>query len=288
MSSLTDIEKRYLEKLLGMQSGYVLDYTDVTYAEFFGRYKIDIHNRKYQTYGTSKANKMRAFWEQETDADVAGILSEMLDAYEADCELNSREMESSVLEKCRGIVARLSGKAPPAAGETEENFLNTEFTISNVNKLPVESQVAIIIESRLDEARKALITGAYLSVIFQCGSTLEGALLGAAQRNPEPFNRSPLSPKDAGGKVRRFHEWTLSQLIDTSCDIQLIKLDVKKFSHGLRDFRNYIHPYEQMTSGFTPDEHTAKVCFQVLKAALASLTGDRQPYVSKKVHIWNC
>jgi len=27
MSSLTDVEKRYLEKLLGMQSGYVLDYS---------------------------------------------------------------------------------------------------------------------------------------------------------------------------------------------------------------------------------------------------------------------
>lgn len=30
-----------------------------------------------------------------------------------------------------------------------------------------------------------------------------------------------------------------------------------------------------MTSGFTPDEHTAKVCFQVLKAALANLAGER-------------
>ncbi|WP_294535684.1 hypothetical protein [uncultured Rhodoblastus sp.] len=55
----------------------------------------------------------------------------------------------------------------------------------------------------------------------------------------------------------------------------LLKRDVKKFSHGLRDFRNYIHPYEQMVSGFSPDEHTAKVCFKVLKAALASVAGER-------------
>ena len=51
--------------------------------------------------------------------------------------------------------------------------------------------------------------------------------------------------------------------------------DVQKFSHGLRDFRNYIHPYQQMASGFKPDEHTAKVCFQVLKAALADVSGER-------------
>lgn len=275
MSSLADIEKRYLEKLLGMQSGYVLDYTDATYAEFFNRHEVDIHSHKYQTYGTSKAKKMRAFWEQEADTVVAPILSEMLDSYEADCDLNSRQVDSSILQKCRDIVARLAGKATSVTSETVESFLDREFAISNVSKLPVESQVAIIIEARLDEARKALNAGAHLSVIFLCGSALEGALLGAAQRTPEIFNKSPLSPKDSNGKVRPFHEWTLAQLIDTASDIGLIKLDVKKFSHGLRDFRNYIHPYQQMVSGFMPDEHTAKVCFQVLKAAIASLTGDR-------------
>ena len=55
----------------------------------------------------------------------------------------------------------------------------------------------------------------------------------------------------------------------------MIGLDIKKFSHGLRDFRNYIHSYQQMISGFNPDEHTVKLCFQVLKAALASLAGER-------------
>ena len=29
-------------------------------------------------------------------------------------------------------------------------------------------------------------------------------------------------------------------------------------------------------SDFSPDEHTANVCFQVLKAALASVAGERQ------------
>lgn len=73
MSSLTDIEKRYLEKILGMQTGWVLDYKDTNYGEFFGRYKIHIHGPKYQKYGTSKAKKMRAFWELESDALVGTV-----------------------------------------------------------------------------------------------------------------------------------------------------------------------------------------------------------------------
>lgn len=275
MSSLTDIDKRYLERLFNMQTGYVLDYSDSTYRQFFARHNVDIHGPKYQIYGTSKAKKMRAFWEREPDALVGQVLSEMLDSYEADCDLNGRDLNTDVLKKCRAIVARLSGNAPANDSESVDSFLHKEFTIPNIHKLPIDAQVAAIVENRLTEARSALGSGAYLSVIFLCGSVLEGVLLGAAQQNPEKFNRSPTSPKDAQGKVKPLHDWSLAQLIDTACDIQLLKLDVKKFSHGLRDFRNYIHPYEQMISGFTPDEHTAKVCLQVLKAALASLAGER-------------
>lgn len=275
MSSLTDIEKRYLEKLLGMQSGYVLDYSDATFGEFFNRHRINIHGRKYQTYGTSKAKKMRAFWEQEPDKVVSPVLLEMLDSYQANCELNGREIDSVVLERCRSIAARLSGRKTETTTEAVESFLEKEYTIPNIRALPVEPQVASVIEARLKEARTALGAKAYLSVIFLCGSVLEGVLLGVAQNSPEQFNRSRASAKDSQGKVKPFHEWSLAQLIDVACEVHLLKLDVKKFSHGLRDFRNYIHPYEQMVSGFTPDEHTAKVCFQVLKAALASLAGER-------------
>src|SRR5690606_41421611 len=58
-------------------SGYVLDYSDATYGEFFSRYKIDIHSHRYQIYGTSKAKKMRAFWELEPDYVVAPVLAEI-------------------------------------------------------------------------------------------------------------------------------------------------------------------------------------------------------------------
>ena len=275
MSSLTSIDKRYFEKILGMASGYVLDFTDATFEEFFARYKVDIHGKKFQTYGTSKAKKMRAFWEQESDQKVATVLDELLASHEADCELNDRTLDDGLLKKCRVIIARLSGKEVVDKDEIEVDFLDKEFTIPNIHLLPVEAQVATIIEARLEEARKALKAKAHLSVIFLCGSILEGVLLGTAQQNPARFNQSKVSPKDGSGKVKQFHEWSLAQFINAACDVGFLKLDIQKFSHGLRDFRNYIHPYQQMTSGFTPDEHTAKVCFQVLKAALASLAGER-------------
>ncbi|MEE2920428.1 MAG: hypothetical protein VYC38_01585 [Pseudomonadota bacterium] len=276
MSSLTEVDKRYLEKILGMGSGWVLDYSDATYGEFFARHGVDIHSSRFQTYGTSKAKKMRSFWEQEDDVLVGKVLSEMLDGYEADCDLNDREFDSKLLERARSIVRRLSGTPVEAkAAQTEDAFLDREFAIPNIRTLPIDPHAVAIIEGRLSEARTALSAGANLSVIFLCGSVLEGVLLGAAQQDPAKFNRAQSSPKAADGSVKKFHEWSLAQFIDTACEVGLLKPDVKTFGHGLRDFRNYIHPYEQMISGFLPDEHTAKVCFQVLKAALASVAGER-------------
>ena len=139
MSSLTDIDKRYLEKILNMGSGYVLDYTDATFDGFFARHGVSIHGQKYQTYGTSKDKKLRSFWEQEPDTLVGQALSEMLDSYEAACDLDGEEVDGTVLEKARGVVARLLGKPQKTKPKnTVKDFLYQEFTIPNIQKLPVE------------------------------------------------------------------------------------------------------------------------------------------------------
>ena len=277
MSTLTEVDKRYLEKTLGMEGGYLLDYNDMTFGQFFNRHRVDIHGTKYQNYGTSKAKKMRVFWETERDFLVGKVLAEMLDVYQANCKLNNKEIDIVVLQESQKCVARLlGGTQPERSSKPDDDFLIREFSIPNIQKLPIEAAAVPIIESRLDEARIALKAGAHLSVIFLCGSVLEAVLLGAAQKEPARFNRAAASPKTSDGKVKNFPEWGLAQFIDVACEIDLLKPDVKKFSHGLRDFRNYIHPYEQMVSRFTPDEHTAKLCFQVLKAALASVAGERK------------
>lgn len=277
MSNLSDNEKRYFEKLLGMGCGYVLDYSDATFGEFFTSHGVDIHGQKYQIYGTSKAKKLRAFWEQDSDIVVGNVLSEMLDSYKTNCDLNSQTFDKTGYNAAKNIVARLSGKPTnEITGNETDNFLHRKFIIPNIQSLPIKAEVVPIIEKRLEEAQKALGAKAYLSVIFLCGSILEGVLLGYAQKNPANLNQTSTSPKGNNGKVKPFQDWSLAQFIDSACEIGLLKPDIKAFSHGLRDFRNYIHPYQQLLSGFIPDEYTAKVCLQVLNAALASVAGERK------------
>lgn len=158
---------------------------------------------------------------------------------------------------------------------SEDEFLKREFQSVSLDKIGLDGSITEVLKIRLAEIEKCLSADAPLSVIFLAGSTLEGVLLGVALKYPKEFNQAKSSPKDKSGKVKQLQEWTLSNFIDTAHEIGLLAEDVRKYSHSLRDFRNYIHPYEQMSSSFDPDIHTAKISWQVLKAALFQLTNKR-------------
>jgi hypothetical protein len=276
MSSLKTIEKEAFEDLFGMGGGYVLDFTNQSFAGFFREAAgIAIYDDRYAAYGESKARRLRAFWEIESDPLVGKVLAELIDIWayktpEPDATAAARA------ERCRAIVARLLGRqAKPQ--ESESAFLERDLSGVSFAGVKVDQALLPILESRFAEAKNCLQAQAWLATIFHCGSILEGMLLGIACMNPQQFNQCPGSPKDRAGKVKQFHEWKLAELIDVACDAGYLKLDVRKFSHALRDFRNYIHPYQQLSSQFSPDRHTAEICLQVLKAAIASLSGDRRP-----------
>lgn len=158
---------------------------------------------------------------------------------------------------------------------SENDFLKQEFSNINLSLLKLDYGFEEVIKQRLKEIELSLNSGASLSVIFLCGSTLEGLLLNIATQNPQKFNKSKSAPKNGDGKVKALHDWTLDSLINVSYEIGIIKLDIKKFSHTLKDFRNYIHPRQQASQNFNPDKHTAEISWKVLQATIANLIGDR-------------
>ena len=151
---------------------------------------------------------------------------------------------------------------------SEDEFLKKTFSV-NIDSLGLSPGVSEIIKHRLTETELCVRNDAPLAAIFLIGSIMEGLLLGTATTYPRLFNQAQCAPKDnSTGQVRRFPDWTLNNFIDVAAEIGILKHDVQKFSHVVRDFRNYIHPYSQMTSQFQPDKQTTMICFQVLKAAI--------------------
>ena len=84
-----------------------------------------------------------------------------------------------------------------------------------------------------------------------------------------------MTPRAANGLPKRFHGVILARLINVGREVGALMVAIKEFSHGSRDLRNYVHRNQELRLGFTPDEHIAKTCFQVLKATLADLAWDR-------------
>ena len=276
MANLNTNEKQVLEKLFQMKSGYVLNFSDRTMREFFNdEIGIDIYEEKYKIGSGSKANCLRGFWKEADQSIIGKSIHKLIDYIENQIllgELKKEDYPEDLISRSKEIANKLLG-IPPQSQEIKENeFLNREFKDVNIDKLKLDGTVSVILQQRLDEIKKCLNVKASLSVIFLCGSTLEGILLGIASSHPKDFNMSSSSPKDKTDKVKPFYDWSLSDFINVARELNLLGEDVKKFSHALRDFRNYIHPYEQMSSNFNPDEHTAKICWQVLQTAIIQLS----------------
>ena len=135
----------------------------------------------------------------------------------------------------------------------------------------LDAVITPYLQERIDEIQATPKHKAPLGTIFLLGSTLEGILLATAVKDQAKFMKASATPKDKTGKAIKIYDWKLYALIDVACEVKLLGQDVKKFSHVLRDFRNYIHPYEQMSQDFHPDQRTVDICWQVFKAAFEQL-----------------
>lgn len=282
MANLKQTDILLLEKIFEMESGYVLKFSNPSFQRFILNVcKIDIYESKYTIYGESKAKRLQAFWQLESDKTVGTLINEMLAYWKTNRKINGVEIsknEAIIFNDCLRIANRLRGvldkiNKNDILETTEGAFLKREYKDISLEKLDIDSSVTEILKERLIEVQKCLKSESSLSVVILCGSVLEGILLGIALKNMKEFNQSASSPKNKEtGKVLLFQDWKLSNLIDVAYSIGLIGLDVRKFSHSLRDFRNYIHPYQQMSSKFSPDIDTAKISWQVLQAAISDMT----------------
>jgi TIR domain len=123
MSDLTNIDKRKFELLLNMGGGYVLNFSDRTFNDFFlDSINFDINSH----YNGSKANRLRAFWRQDANNIVGKLMGDMLE-YGVDGNLFDGKEE--LLEKCRGIVARLMQNGPIEKAQSEQRSQRRMFNV---------------------------------------------------------------------------------------------------------------------------------------------------------------
>jgi hypothetical protein len=158
----------------------------------------------------------------------------------------------------------------PALSADDVAFLNKDLGTPNLDALPPELTAGQVIADRMGEIDRALDADAPLAVIFLVGSTVEGLLSEVAMGHRTEFLRSPAAPM-LKGKTKPLDQWSLSELIAVARACGVLSEDVAKHADQVRNFRNYIHPRQQLKEGFAPRIETARIAQQVLKGVLADL-----------------
>ena len=173
MADLQYGDKHSLEELFGMSSGYVLAFTDRTFYEFFREVvNVDIHSEKYLAYGSSKARKLRVFWDTEPDHLVGKVLVELIKV----AQETATPVTKDLLEKCQNIANKL------LVGKINLDHLNQVAIQFNNEYILQQSQR---MENALESDDLELVIGTAKELIETCCKTILEKRGASLNGNPE-------------------------------------------------------------------------------------------------------
>ena len=155
-----------------MSSGYVLDFSDRTFGAFVSEaVGVDIHSERYATDGTSKANRLRAFWRLESSYQVGGLLLALVEYSGSLCAEQTPE-NKELARRCREIATRLLAGGPTLDPIKEQaKALNANYLAEQVRRLEasVESDPSLAIGTA-----KELIETCCRTILAERGKPVSG------------------------------------------------------------------------------------------------------------------
>jgi hypothetical protein len=251
-----------------MGGGYVLDFSNARFADFIQTAVGFDPYDKYQP--ASKAVLLRTLWQQEPLPIVAKVILDLLENWRVGKVVNNLEPTANEWVLHDELKAQFTPLVV-TSDTASLDFLAKDFGDIDLATLPKELTTQQLVRARVEEINRCLNAEAPLAVIFLVGSTLEGILSELALAHEHIYSARPEAPRLKTGAVKAVTSWTLSELIAVSHALGVLGEDVAQHANQVRNFRNYIHPRQQLREGFEPRMDTAQIAHHVLKAALADL-----------------
>lgn len=120
--SLKRLDFDLLDYILEMGGGYVLDYSNQTYSEFFrDELGINIDDARYCDIGTSKGKRLRSYLKQSKTEDVLRVLSALWEYRETKRKRSGTEEEKpELVSEFFDLLVRLGSKTPKAKSKKSE------------------------------------------------------------------------------------------------------------------------------------------------------------------------
>jgi hypothetical protein len=113
MVAFRPAEMRIIEDAFGMEGGYVVDFSDRSFAVFFDReFGVDIYDEKYSFNGSSKAKRMRAFISTEDESIVSRVLRRLWEYSDEIPFFREMDRRETIREHFIAVLAKIEGNSP--------------------------------------------------------------------------------------------------------------------------------------------------------------------------------
>jgi hypothetical protein len=109
------------------------------------------------------------------------------------------------------------------------------------------------------EVQRAFVAKCWKATIVLAGGAMEAILLDRLTLDKE---RSVLAT--SAPKTTDLTRWDLSNLIKVAVELKLVNSSVEKLSHSVREYRNLIHPGNELRNKLTVGAEEARIAIEIL------------------------
>lgn len=118
---------RTIDEAFGTGGGYVLDFSDRTFSEFFDdEFRINIYDDKYDYRGTSKANHLRAFVETEDAFTVASVIRRLLEYADSLPQFAGKPEHERNKKRLSDLLSKIEGGGAVPRTDAIDRFTRDE------------------------------------------------------------------------------------------------------------------------------------------------------------------
>jgi hypothetical protein len=160
--------------------------------------------------------------------------------------------------KISAIRAFLATAIPTVEAELDQDESSPIFETREFPFI-ADGNLRAILKRDYSEIQRAFVAKCWKSVIILCGGAIEAMLTDLLLKNNSQAQSSPRA-----GKGADITKWGLSELIEVAVDLDLVTSGAQKLSHSVRDYRNLIHPGNELRNKLTFDAEEAKIALEIM------------------------
>jgi hypothetical protein len=185
----------------------------------------------------------------------------------------TRDRYLKLIDETKDRLINLRG--PVISSQTSRySLMGLSYQSPDISPLVHDPKIQAAIERRWIECVTCIEADAPLAAIVMIGGLVETMLLARINResNKKKIFTATSAPKDRkSGNTLPLKKWTLRNYIDVAHEIKWISHSAKDVSEILGEYRNYIHPFKEISHGVALERDDARVIWEVAKSIVLQI-----------------